>query len=408
MKKRIAGDSQSRRRLLVIALCVGAGIGAFAAHALGSFGKSRGFAVGSFPNSVAIGDVNGDGKRDIAVANLGSDNVSILLGNGGGSFRKARNFGAGLHPTQLRFGKLNGDAKRDIAVANSSGTVSILLGHGDGTFGAAKSFPAGATARSLAIGDFNGDGKRDIAVVNDAGVSVLLGHGDGTFGAATSFPAGINPTWVVVGHFNRDANLDLAVSNAGSVDCDGRIGRDAQASSCVGGFGTVSIFLGHGDGSFAPARDFPVGDGTSPVAMVVGNFNGDSKPDLALADAFIYANGVSILLGKGAGAFGSPRYSAVGFSPEAIAVGDINHDSRDDLAVTSTDSKNVSVLLGRGRGSFGRATAYPTGASFVGHPTAVAIGKLNRGSKLDLAVTIQSPVKPGPTRNRVAVLLNAG
>jgi FG-GAP-like repeat/FG-GAP repeat len=413
MTKRTSGASQSRGRLLFIAICVSVGIGAFAVQALGSFGKPRGFAVGSHPNSVVIGDVNGDGKRDIAVANRGSGNVSILLGNGAGSFRKAKNFAAGSHPTQLRFGKLNGDGKRDIAVANGSGRVSILLGHGNGTFGPAKSFPAGVGARSLAIGDFNRDGKRDIAVVNNTGVSVLLGHGNGTFGAATSFPAGINPQWVVVGNFNGGANPDLAVANSGTVDCSSRLGRNAQASSCVGGFGTVSILLGNGDGSFGPTRDFPVGDGTYPRAMVVGNFNGDSKPDLALADWFIYAHSVSILLGKGAGVFGKPKHFAVGFSdsaasPDAIAVGDINHDSRDDLAVTSDDSKSVSVLLGRGRGSFGTARDYPTGASYKGTPTAVAIGNLDGGLKLDLAVAIQSSVRPGPTRNRVAVLLSAG
>ncbi len=418
MKKRIASSTHSRGKLLLVAICVSIGVGAFAVQALGSFGKPRGFAVGRGPSSIVIGKFNSDAKRDIAVANSRSDNVSVLLGNGAGAFGKKKNFAAGDYPRSIATGNFNGDAKRDLAVANSlSGNVSILLGHGDGTFGAAKNFAAGDYPGSIAVGDFNNDTSRDLAVVNaynNTGVSVLLGNGDGTFGPPTSFPAGISPASVVVGKFNADANLDLAVANAGYVDCEGRLGRDAQMRrrSCTGGFGTVSVLLGHGDGSFGAATDFPVGDRTAPVAIVVGNFNGDAKPDLALADSMQYSNSVSILLGKGAGAFGKAKgFSVFPFeAPDAIAVGDINQDSRDDLAVTSNDSEGVSVILGRGGGSFGAARSYPTGAVLSGAggaaPSAVAIGNLNAGSRPDLAVAISTePVGGG---NRVAVLLNSG
>lgn len=192
--------------------------------------------------------------------------------------------------------------------------------------------------------------------------------------------------------------------NSGDVNCEIRVGR-AQASSCVGGDGTVSVLLGHGDGTFGPATDFPVGDGTGPAAMVVGNFNADAKPDLALADSMQYASSVSILLGKGDGAFGNAKGFPVGFwEPDSIAVGDINQDSRDDLAVTSSRSgESVSVLLGRGNGTFGPATVLPSNAGLGASPTAIAIGNLNAGLNPDLAVAIASSHK-----NRVAVRLNAG
>ncbi len=349
-----------------------------------------------------IGKFNGDAKRDIAVANSLSGNVSMLLGKGAGAFGKKKNFAAGAD--SIAIGNFNGDAKRDIAVSGS-----ILLGHGDGTFGAAKNFAAGDYPGSIAVGDFNNDTDRDLAVVTNSGVSVLLGNGDGTFGLPTSYPAGINPASVVVGKFNGGSNLDLAVANAGAIDCGSRLSRDAQLRrrSCIGGDGTVSVLLGHGDGSFGTATDFPVGAMTQPVAMVVGNFNNDTKPDLALADFMQYSNSVSILLGKGDGAFGKAKGFAV-FpfeAPYAIAVGDINQDSRDDLATISLDSKSVSVILGRGGGSFGAARSYPTGAGYRGKPTAVAIGNLNAGSRPDLAVTIDGGMM-GP--NRVAVLLNSG
>jgi hypothetical protein len=403
--KRGAKTVYRRHKLLLVAMCISVALAGFAVQAFGSFGKSRGFAVGSGPDSVAISDLNGDGKRDLAVANYGSGNVSVLLGNGAGSFGKAKNFAAGPHPSSIAIGKFNGDAKRDIAVVNPGyGTVSILLGHGDGTFGPATSFPASGAERSIAIGDFNRDGKRDLAAITGSGVSVLLGHGDGTFGPATNFPAGINPRSVVVGKFNADANLDLAVANGGAIDCEARVNR-AQASSCIGGFGTVSVLLGHGDGTFSPAADFTVGDGTYPAAMVVGNFNADAKPDLALANFMQYAQSVSILLGKGGGAFGKAKYSPVGlWEPDSIAVGDINQDSRDDLAVAGSDSpESISVLLGRGDGAFGPATLLPSGADGAGaSPTAVAIGNLNAGLNPDLAVAIADH------RDRVAVRLNAG
>ncbi len=410
MKKRIASSTHGQCKLLFVAICVSACVGAFAVQALGSFGKARGFAVGKSPSAVAIGKFNGDAKRDIAVANSGSDNVSVLLGKGAGAFGKAKNFAVGDKPNSIAIGNFNGDAKRDIAVANSgSNNVSVLLGHGDGTFGAATSFPVGSDERSIAVGDFNNDTSRDLAVANTTGVSVLLGNGHGTFGAATSFPAGINPRSVVVGNFNGDANLDLAVANGGAIDCGSRLGRDAQMRrrSCTGGFGTVSVLLGHGDGSFGATTNFPVGSMTYPVSMVLGNFNGDAKPDLALVDFFPNANGVSILLGKGAGAFGKAKGFPVGSNPNSIAVGDINQDSRDDLAVTSTDPpKSVSVMLGRGGGSFGAARNFSTGAGGFGVPTAVAIGNLNAGSNPDLAVAVSS--SGAGARNRAAVLLNGG
>lgn len=404
MKKRIARAFQNRDRLLFVAICVSVSVGAFAVQALGSFGKPRGFAVGSYPDAIAIGRFNGDGKRDIAVANLTSRNVSILLGRGDGTFGKAKSFAVDSGPNSIAIGRFNSDGKRDIAVAGGAG-VSILLGRGDGTFGKAKSFAAGSAPNSIAVGDFNRDGKRDIAVAGGASVSILLGHGDGSFGPARSYPGGVDPQSVVVGKFNADTNLDIAVANVGPIDCEGRIGR-AQASSCVGGFGNVSILLGHGDGSFGPPAVFPVGDATQPVAMVVGNFNADTKPDLALVDYFQYANCVSVLLGRGDGTFGKAKNFAAGSSPNSIAIGDINQDSHDDLAVTSSDyPKSVSVLLGRGNGTFGAATDFPTGASGFGSPAAVAVGNLNAGSSPDLAVAIRS--SGSGARNRVAVLLNS-
>src|SRR2546422_886081 len=142
------------------------------------------FPVGTHPQSVAVGDFNGDGRPDLAVANFGSNTVSVLLGIGDGSFQPARTFAAGTSPLSVAVGDFNGDGRPDLAVANfGSNTVSVLLGIGDGTFQPALTFAAGTQPVFVAVGDLNGDGRPDLAVANTGSdnVSVLLGIGDGTF-----------------------------------------------------------------------------------------------------------------------------------------------------------------------------------------------------------------------------------
>jgi hypothetical protein len=219
---------------------------------------------------VTVADFNGDGKLDLAVANNRSNNVSILLGNGDGTFQPAVEYGAGSNPTSVTVADFNGDGKLDLAVANNgSNNVSILLGNGDGTFQPDVNFAAGSGPSSLAVGDFNGDGKLDLAVANNGSnnVSILLANGDGTFQPAVEYSAGESPSSVVVGDFNGDNKLDVAVANNGN-------GNSPMAS--------IIIFLGNGDGTFQPAVEYSAYQGAS--SMAVGDFNGDSRLDLAVTD----------------------------------------------------------------------------------------------------------------------------
>src|SRR3989442_717046 len=179
--------------------------------------------------SVAVGDLNGDGIPDLAVvpsgANFpsGANSVSVLLGNGDGTFQAARNFATlSTRPFSAAVGDFNGDGVPDLAVAGGvdleTSSISVLLGNGDGTFQAARGFATGSHARSVAVGDFNGDGVPDLAVANAGSdsVSVLLGNGDGSFQAALTFTVGKNPRSVAVGDFNGDGMADLAGANRGS------------------------------------------------------------------------------------------------------------------------------------------------------------------------------------------------
>jgi hypothetical protein len=336
-------------------------------------------ATGAVPWSTAVGDFNGDGIPDLAVANNGSNTVTILLGNGDGTFSAASASPAtGSSPWSIAAGDFNGDGIPDLAVANySSKTVTILLGNGDGTFRHAATSPAAGSAPvSIAEGDFNGDGNLDLAVANLSSntVTILFGNGDGTFTTAAASPAtGNSPNFVAVGDFNRDGILDLATTNAFS--------------------NTVTILLGNGDGTFKAASASPA-TGVAPESIAVGDFNGDGIPDLAVAN--FLGNTVTILLGNGDGTFRHAATSpAAGSAPVSIAVGDFNGDGILDLATANAFSNTVTVLIGKGDGAFTAASASPATGS---NPTSIAEGDFNGDGKTDLAVANQST-------NTVTVLL---
>jgi len=182
----------------------------------GTFGNSVAlYEAGGFSTSVAAGDLNRDGKLDLAVADFESNLVSVLLGNGDGTFQKAVPYPAGGGSTSVTIADFNGDAKPDLVVANSAiNTVSVLLGNGDGSFSSAN-YAVGDSPQFAAAGDFNGDGKPDLAVANAGSdkLSVLLGNGDGSFQAAMNYGEGPSPWSLVVGDFNGDGAPDLAATN---------------------------------------------------------------------------------------------------------------------------------------------------------------------------------------------------
>jgi hypothetical protein len=165
---------------------------------------------------VAIGELNGDGKPDLATADFDTNTVSVLLNLGHDSFRPKKQYATGRHPMSVAIGGLNGDGKPDLATANlDANTVSVLLNRGGGSFRAKLDYRAGGAPRSVAIGDVNGDGKPDLVAVNaDANtVSVFLNSGGGNFQPKLDYATGRRAVAVAIGDLNGDGKADLVTSN---------------------------------------------------------------------------------------------------------------------------------------------------------------------------------------------------
>lgn len=370
--------------------------------------------VGDGPASIAVADLNADSRLDLAVVNRGDDSVSILLGNGDGSFEQGPTLATRYDPRGVAIGDLNADGHPDLAVANGAFfSVSVFLGSGDGTFGPGATFECGADPSAVAIADWNSDGKPDLAVANSfySTVSILLGNGDGTFRRKTDFATGQEPCSIAVGDLNGDSRLDLVTTNrpshsvsillgngdgtfapkadfeagdeptsAAVADLNGDSRLDLVVANTIELFGTASLLLGNGDGSFgAPSECY---SGYTPMAVAIADLNGDAKPDLAFPTQFFLGSYVTVVLGNGDGTFGEPENFETGSGAQAMAIADFNGDSTPDAAVAASYSRMVCVHLGQGDGRFGTARSVRTGSA----PKFVAIADLNHDAKLDLAV----------------------
>ncbi|HVO96645.1 MAG TPA: VCBS repeat-containing protein [Bryobacteraceae bacterium] len=344
--------------------------------------------AGQGPGSVAIADVNHDGHPDILIANTTGRTLTVLLGDGRGHFHPAPGepCPTGQSPNDLALGDFNGDGNLDVAIANTeTPLITILLGDGKGGFKPSPHSPFTVDSHphvhGLAAADFTGDGKLDV-VTDDWGrnqIRLLAGDGAGNLiGSGKAFPTGKRPYQRVrSGDFNRDGKPDVVTTNLDE--------------------NTVSILLNDGKGGFQSAT-FPAG--VFPWAVAVDDLDKDGNLDLAVIpyDRDIRDPrqlGLTVLLGDGKGAFrtmpGSPFSLAGCRGPDRVAIGDINGDGLRDIVVSCAQNNKLIVFLGSSGGYQSSAIDVPTGWA------GLAVGDLNGDGKEDIVVTNNSGSGPGVT-----------
>jgi hypothetical protein len=411
-------------------------------------------------SSLAVGDLNADRKPDLAIAfedQYSTSGVDVLLEQGNGAFgsinlaesgrsRAARFFPTGAGPAAVAIADLNGDGRRDVATANSSGTVSVLLNLGKATLRARRDYRIGPGAYALAIGDLNADGKPDLAVTrcdcpgpNPAAagvnaVSVLVNRGGGTFGLKREYRTGVKPVSVAIGDLSGDRKPDIVTANNGA--------------------STVSILVNSGGGTFRPKLDYRTG--SEPMSVAIGDINGDGTHDLVVptkagrprelvsvlvktprlcnvqdasgmtataATRTLARSGcgvrntrhvrstsvargrvisqkpafgavpenrvVQLVVSAGPGpsksvsepSFASPVTYPIASGGQALAVADLNGDGKPDLVtVSEVEKSTASVLLNRGDGAFRPRRDYRTGS----YAEALAVGDLNGDGKPEI------------------------
>jgi hypothetical protein len=360
--------------------------------------------AGSIANSVVTGDFNKDGHMDFVVANGGTNDLWIYLGNGDGTFQLPQiiPLTQGLTPVFMATADLRGTGVLDLIVAEfDTSTVGVLLGNGDGTFGYEQEYVLPQPPGGLVIDDFNRDGKLDIASVmvtvnnpTTPGIqylATLLGDGTGTFGAPLiSMNPGFYSTAdsIASGDVNNDGFPDVLITGPGL--------ENSQ------------VYLGVGDGTFTPGVTVIVNDPYYDImsqAGVLGDVNGDGCLDAIVADAFGY---VSIATGDCSGNFGTLTQVYTGDSNAAVTLVDINGDGQLDIVTATAPlllpgccgdlaGNMLTVAFGDGKGNFPYARDYVgTGMSY-----SLAIADFNGDGHPDV-------VSASPDTDTATVYMNDG
>lgn len=369
---------------------LGNGDGTFQAPAVYSTGTTNGCCSG-----LAVGDLNGDGKPDLAIS--ANDGISILLNSGTGTFGAATYYASGVSGSAtgdgIAIGDLNGDKHPDVVVTDENFGAIIYLNQGTGTFtvsGTVGTLGVGGT-NNVVLADINNDKKLDIVIPDGVGdVFTFYGKGNGTFTAGPMYPLQAQSSGnylVAVGDFNGDGTLDLLDTN---------------------GFNTNTVSLGRGDGSFRTNQLYAYNTTLVANNIATADFNGDGFPDTAQS---LTGGKIGINLGSSHGVLGTASTAVASTcannAVEWVATGDVNGDGKADIVATLQGASftgcqlnKVAVLEGLGTGHFKTAAYYPTGAASTAQEGIVYLVDVNGDGKLDI-VTDNSD-------GTISVLLNKG
>jgi hypothetical protein len=345
-----------------------------------SFAAKVDLISGAGPNTISISDLDGDGKPDLAVTNIYSNTVSVFRNistNGTTSFAGKADITIGEGPWGISFGDIDGDGKPDIAIANG-GSNSVSVFRNISTIGNivfdAKVDISTETPGSVSIGDLDGDGKPDLAVgnFNDSKTVTVFKNistnGTISFADKVVFSTGSYPCDVSISDLDGDGKLDMALANSLS--------------------NTVSVLMNtstNGSISFANKVDFTTG--IHPCGLSIADFNEDGRPDFAVVN--YDDNTVSILRNtssSGTLSFAPKVDYILGLGPRSISVGDLNGDGKPDISIAIQDNNTVSVLKNN---SMNETISFTGKVDFVvgSLPVGVSIGDLDGDGKPDMAVS---------------------
>ncbi len=331
-----------------VSVLLGAGDGTFTASADYTVGKgARRIVAANLNPGTGSGH---DGFLDLVTADSGGT-LSVLMGNGDGTFQSAVSYAAGGNPWSVAVGDLNGDGRPDLVSVtpnpdNSNpgpggrSGITVLLGNGDGTFPTFDSHnphmyffaPQALDAVDVTVHDVTGDGAQDLIVPlswspsNTSVVAVYPGIGDGTFGTCVQYPSGGEGQYACIrqGDFNGDGVTDFAIANS----------YDPAKS-------TVSVLLGQADGTLGGWSNFPVAP--LPQGLAVGDINGDGVADLVTC-AYNGTSG-SVLVGHGDGTFGPTESFTDAGDGQGVAIGDLDNDGKTDVATVNYSLSQISLHL---------------------------------------------------------------